>query len=148
MTNHHFIPVLCRSQSSFLHVAMSFVKKPKHFKVFSLLVGSWFSSLTALSFLLCHPRSCDCSFYKMNLTKLYTVHELYILFRIQFYCACAMIKTKHQSHTTQTQKKGVHPGGPGPMFNDGPQDHHPPRPPPPPLSAALNFQTFQTYFHY
>ena len=33
-----------------------FVTKPKHyFKVFYLLVGSRFFSLTALSFLFCHP---------------------------------------------------------------------------------------------
>ena len=39
-------------------------------------------------------------------------------------------QNKNINHT-QTQKKGVHPGGPGPMFNDGPQGQHPPPAPPP-----------------
>ena len=52
---------------------------------------------------------------------------------IQFYCACAMIKTN-----THNKKKRDQPGGPGPMFNDGPRGQQPPGPPP--LSAALPFR--------
>ena len=69
------------------------------------------------------------------------VHELYILFRRQFYCACVMIK-QNFDHTT---KKSDQPDGPGSMFNDGPQGQQPPPggPGPEPLETFCFFNVVE-----
>ena len=111
-----------------------FVIKPKHIKNLVVSFGRVavffsYNSFLPPGLMLVHFRT------QMNLAKIHT-HSIphgsrertYITTCIQFYCACAMIKTKHQSHT-HTHKKNQ-PGGPGPMFNDGPRGQQPPQPPP------------------
>ena len=141
-----------RDRQSFLAMSVKvFVMKPKHFKNFVVSFGrARFFSLTTLSFLFCHPDLC-----------LYIL-ELKLIWRnsiprgsrestrtcIQIYCACAMI-TENKRSITHKKKKRDQPGGPGPMFNDGPRGQQPPRPPPlgGPGGIAVKFFSWEEYIN-